>query len=64
MHGFLLHSIMQSLQVQLRDITLRMNDFLSYSIKTEESNLLVGQAAPRDYLSAYFAGMRKVQCCE
>ncbi|XP_078379462.1 dedicator of cytokinesis protein 11-like isoform X4 [Oculina patagonica] len=28
-------------------------------INTDESNLLVGQAAPRDYLSAYFAGLKK-----
>lgn len=28
-------------------------------IKAEETQLLVGQAAPRDYLSAYFAGLKK-----
>ena len=37
-----------------------IDTFFSYSIKTEETNLLVGQAAPRDYLSAYFAGLKKV----
>ena len=30
------------------------------SIKTEESNLLVGQVAPSGYLSAYFAGLKRV----
>ena len=33
----------------------------SHRVKTEESNLLVGQTAPHGYLNAFYGGMKKVR---
>ena len=33
----------------------------SHRVKTDESNLLVGQTAPHGYLNAFYGGMKKVR---